>query len=270
MNTYASDFHSPRTAALGGAGHAGPILNDAIYLNPSYVSFLPSYSLAFNFQWFDGGGTLPSGESELHGRTWNLSIQDGRSELFQAGAAYTHRDNGNFIHVGASKAVVNRMGLGLGWKFFRPLDGSRAGIHDAIFSTTVLAASWLQVVGIVDNLFESEEGRRYGLYREFILGAKANVMGIALIYFDPHHTPNLPEGAWGHELGIEFTPYTDFFIRFGNFRNAALPHLDQLRGHGYGFGLGWISPRISFDYGLSRVLSGPAYTVHSAGATLYF
>ena len=40
---WAADFQSPRTAALGGAGHAAPMLNDAIYLNPSFVSFMPSY-----------------------------------------------------------------------------------------------------------------------------------------------------------------------------------------------------------------------------------
>ena len=27
----ATDYHSPRTAALGGAGRAGPLLNDSIY-----------------------------------------------------------------------------------------------------------------------------------------------------------------------------------------------------------------------------------------------
>ena len=36
----ASDYQSPRTAALGGAGHASPLLNDAIYLNPSFSSFM--------------------------------------------------------------------------------------------------------------------------------------------------------------------------------------------------------------------------------------
>lgn len=267
----ASDFHSPRTLALGGAGHAGPILNDAIYLNPSYVSFMPSYSLGFYYQWFEGAQKLPSGRPEIKGRSWNVSIQDGRSELFQAGAAFTHRDSGNFIHVGASKSVVNRLGVGIGWKFYRPLDGSRKGIHDAIFSTTFLAAQWLQVVGIVDNLLQTRDARNYRLHRELILGTKANVMGILLAYFDPHYTPSLPEGQrFGHELGLEVTPFTDVFFRFGNFRNAAQPFLDQQRGRGYGLGAGWISPRISFDYGVSRVLSRPSATTHSFGATLYF
>src|SRR5436305_13181621 len=86
ISAFGSDFHSARTAALAGSGHAGPLLNDSVFLNPSYASFLPTYSLALQYLKFSG----PSrpGESDYHGRNYSVSIQDGRNELFQAGVAY--------------------------------------------------------------------------------------------------------------------------------------------------------------------------------------
>ncbi|MBI4925638.1 MAG: hypothetical protein HY843_06910, partial [Bdellovibrio sp.] len=109
----ASDFHSPRTIALGGAGHAGPLLNDAIFLNPSFASFLPTYSFGFNYLSFANQNDIGD-----KGRILNVSIQDGRSEVFQAGAAYTQKSDGSYLHVGASKNFVNRFGFGIGGKFF--------------------------------------------------------------------------------------------------------------------------------------------------------
>src|SRR4051812_23643954 len=69
---WASDFHSPRTAALGGAGHAGPLLNDGVYLNPSFASFLPSYSVSGNLLLFHGPDG-PNGDPSYHGRNYNVS-----------------------------------------------------------------------------------------------------------------------------------------------------------------------------------------------------
>src|SRR4051812_25896306 len=68
----ASDFHSARTAALGGAGRAGPLLNDGIYLNPSFLAFLQSYTFAGQYEWNKG---------DAHGRILQASIQDGSSQL---------------------------------------------------------------------------------------------------------------------------------------------------------------------------------------------
>src|SRR5689334_537537 len=93
VSANASDFHSPRTAALGGAGHAGPLLNDAIYLNPSYASLLPAYSISANYVAFRGTETLPDDSHPYSGNNFNLSVQDGHTEAFQAGLGYTRRDS---------------------------------------------------------------------------------------------------------------------------------------------------------------------------------
>lgn len=265
--SFASDFQSPRTAALGGAGHAGPMLNDAIYLNPSFVSFLPSYSIAGNYLFYKGPSES-EGPGDPHGHNLNVSLQDGRSELFQAGVGFTLLEDRKVINVGASKSIVQRFGVGLGGKFVLPNTNAPKPIWDSVLSTTAVPWDWIQLAGVIDNLFESEEGLRYAMYREFILGTKANVMGIVLVYFDPHYAPNAPD-SFGHELGVEFPFFTDFFLRLGNFRNSTVPWL-SLRGRGYAAGLGWIGPRMSVDFALHRTLEPVVATTSDFGVTVYF
>src|SRR6185437_10296999 len=155
----ASDYQSPRTAGLGGAGHAAPLLNDSIELNPAFGSFLPTYSMALDFAW-----TNP-------GRAYDISVLDGRSDLFQAGVEYTVRDDMSMVHVGASKAFLKRMGFGLGGKFFFGKSGSPSG-RDATLALSGIVSDWFQTSFIVDNLFQTDAGIAHGLYREYILGTK--------------------------------------------------------------------------------------------------
>jgi hypothetical protein len=267
---WAADYFSPRIAALGGAGRAGPLLNDAIYLNPSFTSFLPTYSLGLNYSWINAPADTGRGIQELGGRNYSASIQDGRNELFQAGAAYTLREDGAFVHVGASKAIVQRLGLGVSGKFFFSGPGRAAG-KDLVISTTAVPFEWLQVAGVVDNALETTESKSRGLYRQYILGTKWNVEKIVLAYFDPHYTPSLDQGSrYGYSSGLEFVMMSDLFLRLGAFRNATIPYLASALGRGYGAGLGWVGPRLSLDYGISRAIEPRTVTVHSLGMTIYF
>lgn len=242
------------------------MLNDSIFLNPSYAAFLPTYSMSANYLTFDG--PPPRGYQKYHGRNFNLAIQDGRTELFQAGVAYTQREDYTFIHVGAAKSLLKEWGIGLGGKFFFNNDRHTSG-KDATFSTTVIVNPWLQTAFIVDNLFESTDSKAAGLYREYILGIKANVQGIVLLYFDPHLIPGRDGSEFGHQLGLEFVVMNDFFLRLGQFRNSKIP-FETRYGRGYGFGLGWIGPRISLDYGLERAVEPMQATAHVFGFTVYF
>jgi hypothetical protein len=268
--SFASDFLSPRSAALGGAGHAGPMLNDAIYMNPSFVSFLPSYSISGNYLFFHGPSVDTEGPGDPHGHGFNVSLQDGRSELFQAGVGFTQMEDRRVVNIGASKSIIPKFGVGVGGKFVVPnSDSSPHPIYDSLLSVTGVPLEWLQVAGIIDNLIESDQSRANGLYREYILGTKANIKGIVLAYFDPHWAPHAQD-VFGHELGLEFPILQDLFLRVGNFRNANLPYLNYLRGRGYSVGFGWIGPRMSFDYAFSRVLEPVNATLHNMGATIYF
>jgi len=257
QNLVASDFHSGRTAGLSGSGHAAPLLNDAIFLNPAFEAFLPTYSL--------GAAYLKSNA----GRNYSVSLQDGRAELFQAGVAYTVREDTTFVHVGTSKSFIQRTGVGLGGKFYFS-NATRTGGRDLIFSVTGVPTEWFSTALVIDNLLQTDAGTSRGFYRELIIATKFNIEKIFLIYFDPHLAPSAPvAGGYGFEGGLEFVFGTDLFLRVGASKNAYIPWLAQ-RGRGYSAGIGWLSPRMAFDYAISRAIEPRAVTAHVFGLTLYF
>jgi hypothetical protein len=245
------------------------MLNDSIYLNPSYVSFTPSYSISANYSWFGGPPHCEEcGPTDPHGHVLNASIQDGRSELFQAGVGLTLNNDRKALNIGASRAIVQKLGVGLGGKWILPETENPSLMWDTLASITFLPMDWLQFAAIADNIFEPEKNRAFGLYREYILGTKVNVMNVVLIYFDPHLTPNAPE-TFGHEAGLEFPFASDFFFRLGSFRNANVPAVN-LRGTGYSGGLGWVAPASSFDFGYQRMISPTLCNIYSFSITAFF
>lgn len=259
----ASDYHSPRTLALGGSGHAGPFLNDSILLNPSFAAFLPTHSLSVNYLKY-------SGENEHHGRNYNVAVQDGMNQWFQLGVSYTKREDADFVHFGASKGFVKRFGFGIGGKYMIGTRTHPETGFDSVLSTTAIALPWLQIAFVVDNLFETEQSRVRGMRREFILGTKFNVMGIVLLYADPHWIPTGPlESNFGYEAGAEFVLLKDLFLRVGHYRNSMIPS-QATYGRGYGVGLGWIAPRISFDFGFSRAFEPTLSSIYTLGTSIYF
>lgn len=263
-----SDYHSPRSAALGGSGHAGPLLNDSILLNPSFTSFLPTYSIGMNYLLYNSPpeNSLPGNQ----GKNYSFSIQDGRSEVFQAGASYAKREDGAFLHLGASKAFLKRMGFGVGGKFYFT-NQNHAGGRDLNISMTGVPTDWFQTAVIADNLIESNQGMTRGLYREFILGLKFNIDGILLAYLDPHYAPSLAVGErMGYEAGIEFVMVSDFFLRLGYLKNSTVPFQGGIRGKAFGAGFGWIAPRLSIDYGFSKSIEPRNALAHTLGVTAYF
>ena len=267
LPSWASDYQSPRTAALGGSGHAGPMLNDAIYLNPSFVSLLPSYSLGANYLYYTAPSDSES-SGDPHGHNINVSVQDGRSEMFQAGVGFTMMEDRKIFNMGASKAIIQRFGVGVGGKFLLPNTSAPHPIWDTMLSVTGVPFDWIQLAGIVDNIAETQEGLPFGLYREYILGTKFNVKGIFLGYFDPHIAPHA-ENSFGYELGLEFPFFEDFFLRLGTFRESNVPWLN-VRGRGYACGFGWIAPRSSYDLAIHRTLEPVIATTIELGMTIYF
>ena len=261
-HSLASDFHSARTTALGGAGHANPLLSDAIYLNPSYASFIQTHSLSANYQKYQ--------TAESPGRIYNVSVLDGAQDsLFQAGLGFTQREDSALIHLVTSKNITSHFGIGAGTKIFLPNSDPNHRFTDISFAMTAIFSDWFQAALIGDNLLET--GKSLNLYREFTLGTKINIKSILLIYIDPHWTPNHPiqENALGYEAGIEIPFLTDFFIRAGRFKNSLIPFQNQ-RASGFGLGAGWLGPKLSIDYGFSRVLENTLASAHELGLTIYF
>jgi len=248
VSAFASDYHSPRTAALGGAGRGGPLLTDAIFLNPAMNSFLPSYQVNGSFNSYSG-----KDDTEPKGRVLHYSIQDGRNTLFQAGLAYTKRADGAFVHLGVSKAVAQRIGVGIGSKYAFN-SATREKAVDSTLSMIASPIDWFQGSFVVDNLIESSKAQTWNLYREFAFGFKFNVKSMLMAYFDPHYIPNKPGAAFGYEFGLELPLFQDFFLRWGKSENSMQPHVAAY-GDGYGMGIGWIFPRLSIDLALSRTVN---------------
>jgi hypothetical protein len=260
-NSFAVEYQSPRTLGLGGAGRGAPLLTDAIYLNPAYSSFINSYSLHAGYLWFE------------EGRSYNVSIQDSRTEMFQAGMGFTRREQNAVINIGASKTVVEQLGFGLGSKIVLDDQGG-AKTTDFLFSTTFLATHWVYTSLIIDNLLETDAGRERNLYRNFYLGLKFFAMKELLIYVDPIYSPSYPYGnKAGFSAGAEFAMMADFFLRVGKFVDAEVAYLNT-RGDGWGIGVGWLGPKINFEYALHRVTSDHAqhrnHSAHTASITVFF
>ena len=251
----AVEFHSPRTLGLGGAGRATPLLNDAIYLNPSYASFAPVYSLSGDYSSIRPGG-----------RNYNISIQDSRTELFQAGVGFTKREGDSAVNIGASKLIVDRLGFGLGSKFIIN-DQTRKMNTDFVFSTSYIGLQWMYSTFVIDNLLANFE-------RTFYFGFKFIPTQNVNIYLDPLYSPNYSKGnKSGYHLGIEFGLLADFFLRIGKYQDGEIPYLNT-RGSGFGLSVGWIGPKLNVDYALSRALhthtGDPFTTVNSFAMTIFF
>lgn len=252
QNSVASDYHSPRTAALGGAGHAGPLLTDAIYLNPALGSFSKGYSVSASLNTYSGRN-----DGEPRGRVVHASAQDGINPMFQAGAGYTRRADAAFVHVGASKEIVQKFGLGVGSKYgFK--NTALGTVNEMTVGAAAIPLDWLQAALTIDNILEGQKSRSWNLYREVVLGTKINIQNILMLYLDPHWAPNKPGSSFGYELGAELTVMADLFFRLGTSRDSKQAHINRY-GRSYSWGFGWIFPRLSLDFAMSRTLE-PLYT----------
>ncbi len=251
----AVEFHSSRTLSLGGSGRANPMLTDSIYLNPSYASFAPVYSLS--------GTYLPI---QPHGRNYNVSIQDSRNELFQGGIGYTKREGTSAVNVGASKLAFNRLGFGLGSKFIIN-DNTNKITSDLILSTSYLVSSFLYATLVIDNLLAN-------LDQTFYLGTKFVPTKNVNIYIDPFYSPGYSNGKKaGYHAGVELGLLADFFLRGGKYQDAEIPYLGT-RGSGFGIGGGWLGPRINIEYAFSRAIqtdrNDSTISVNSFSTTVFF
>ncbi|NDG84894.1 MAG: hypothetical protein EBX52_07640 [Proteobacteria bacterium] len=222
------EFQSPRTLGLGGAGRGGPWLTDSIYLNPSFASYTPVYVLS---------GTYTGSN---HGRNYNLSVQDSRTETFQAGAGFTKRDQNNVVNIGASKAFMKTLGVGVGSKFiFDP--GSGNPTPDFTVSTSYLATEWMYAAIIIDNLIAGTDQTARNLHRTAYAGLKFIPTKKVGIFIDPFYSPAYSLGPKG--------------------------------GYHAGIGGAWVGPKLSLEYAMSRALSthsGLGFTTAQSGSVMIF
>ena len=254
--SHAIEYQSPRTLGLGGSGRATPLLGDSIYLNPSYASYAPIYSLSGGYSFLDP-----------QARTYNVSVQDSRTEIFQAGVGYTKREDSSAVNIGASRIAIERLAVGIGSKFIIN-NQTRKMTADFIYSTSYIGLfETVYTSFVIDNLLNN-------FSRTFYLGLKYNPTKNVNVFLDPFYSPtyNLGKKA-GFHLGVELGLLADFAFRIGKFQNGEIPSLNT-RGDGFGLGLGWMGPRISLDYAFARATQtdrgDSLTTIHSFATTVFF
>jgi hypothetical protein len=270
ITTLASDFQTPRTSGLGGAGHAAPVLTDAVYQNPSYISMMPVLALGLNDLSYPGRGLPKSANGdEAFSNSYNVSAQNGsRDSWFQYGIGYSQGDFFSSVHLVFSKGFSDRFSMGIGTKVITPAGGTEERFVDGSLAVSGIATDWFRFSLILDNVLDS--GKANGLSREFTLGTKFNLFSVLQLYLDPLWVSDsiFGQSGWGYELGAEF-PFLDyFFLRTGIFKNANVPH-EGLRGDGFGFGLGILMPFTSLDYAYTRVLGAVTTFAHHFSITFY-
>lgn len=263
-SAWASDYQSPRTSALGGAGHASPLFTDALYLNPSFISFMPLQALSLGYMTYNETGL---------GHTVNISLQSGARELpIQFGVGYTRFESDSMVHFGVSKKFFDWYAIGVSTKLVLPGRSLESKVIDATVSLSGIFSSWFRASLIVDNLLQTAIDQ--GLYRQYILGTKWSLGSIIQLYLDPHWAPSLSTDSfsqkdWGYEAGVEVPVLENLFVRFGSFNNSTTPNQTQI-GDGFGLGIGWAGSLFSIDYAMSRTVQPSLLWAYSIGMTAYF
>lgn len=253
----AADYWSPRTAALGGAGHAAPLLTDAIYMNPAMASFINGYTGSVSFTRFSGPD-----ENEPKGRIRHFSVIDSTNPDFQSGLGFTQTSYGSLWHGILSRRFMdNLLAAGIGVKH---LGGSGSRASSTNFSLGAISSPlpWAAIGLYIENLKQSPTTLQWSEYRSVTLGLKANIQNALMVYVDPRFAANLPR-SMGYSAGLEIPIVKDGFIRIGRSKNSFQPNLGSY-GDGVGFGTGFIFPRFGIDFAHFRT-TGPT---RSEGSSL--
>jgi hypothetical protein len=268
VNSWATEFQSPRVAALGGAGRASPLSTDAIYINPSFIPQIPLHVLSVNYLSYHGSA---QNYYDTSGRVLNAAFQDGsKGSYFQAGVGYTKFTHGTMIHGAVAAELSQNLSLGVSVKALRPqYEVSDLKFNGSVSMTWILSKN-IRAAVIGDNVLRSAMSQN--LLRELTLATKFGFSQDLGIFIDPHWYPDLgqyPE-SFGFEAGIEYFVSEVVCLRAGGYRNSK-PNFQSERTNGLGGGLGLVFPRTAIDYSYSRQLGNPrSGFAHNVALSLYF
>ena len=264
----ASEFQSPRVAALGGAGRASPLSTDATFINPSFIPQIPLHVISVNYLLYQGQG---GDYFQDTGRILNAAFQDGsKGAYFQAGVGYTKFSRGSMIHTAIATELSPNLTLGLSVKALRPqYEGNNLRFNGSLSMTWNLAKA-LRIAVIADNVLKSAASQN--LIRELILGTRVGFSEDLALFVDPHWYPDLgsyPQ-SFGLESGVEWFVSNVVCLRAGGYKNAR-PNFQSQLANGVAAGLGFVLPRTAIDYSYSRQLSQKNQGfAHNVAISLYF
>lgn len=253
----ALDFQSSRTLSLAQGGRGGALLNDTITLNPSLLGFQPVSSFSGTFNWLDGS-KYATDDSQ---RTYNASVIDGKNQYVNAGISFTRRPDLDFIHVALAKRVIPSLSTGMTVKRFTTRQGAKAllsGSGTAVSGfETGLSVSFamppevssfpIQIGFTADNLLHRARDEQHVGPRQLGVGAKISLEKVLMVYGDIIENFSNFSGAYMQWAGgAEVAIGNGFFTRGGL--------LGGKYQKGFGYGGGWVGPKIGVSYGFQNRL----------------
>ncbi len=242
----ASDYQSPRTLSLGGAGHAAPLQTDPIVMNASHAAFLPAYQVTAAFQRYKGS----TGNQEPRGRVATFAVLDGNQTTVPIGLLYSRRAQGAILALGGGYKINEAWSVGLSAKTTLKTD-TLTDNRDFSTSATYRLSKAFQFALITDNVIQNRtKANPWGQFREYTLGTKYALDKNFFFYLDPHYTP-ARDKKFGYEAGVEVATFSDLYIRVGKSMRSMQPHLAQY-GDSLGYGFGYVGPRFSMDFAISH------------------
>lgn len=231
------------------------MLNDTITLNPSLLGFQPVASFSGTFNWLDGSQLAADDQQ----RTYNVSVIDGKNQYVNAGISFTRRPDLDFIHVALAKRATTWLSFGSTVKRFASRSnpgkllangqsGLETGLSASIAIPKEVSVTPLQIGFTIDNIFNRARDEKYTGPRQAGVGLKANVESMLMLYGDlVQNFSNFSNGSW-----MQWSGGAELAIGGGFFGRGGLT--GSSREKGFGFGGGWVGPKIGVNYGYQNKL----------------
>lgn len=249
----------PRSLALCGAMEARINLNESLYFNPASSAHSRLFSMDAGFGW-QHNTQFPSRIG-----TYYVNAIDTDSDLLGGGVAYYRRNMGVFGSEWDLRGVVNkllwknRMSLGLGVNYTKfNHNGSNNKNFNVDFGFIFLLTSKTLLGGTAYNLF----GDKYNV--------KTRSIDIAI----RHTMWDFFSATLDYEQYLSkratLTGALELLYKNGIMISSSLQRNFNLQNIYWGFGCGYVGPKISLLYGTMNAATAPYSFTHSFSVRVFF
>ncbi len=275
-----ADFQTTTTLSLGGAGHASPLLTDAIYVNPAFLATTPITAGSVSYQ-----------KSQAYDFSApQIAVLDGSQDaLFQAGIAGARMSFADTVHIAAAKKLGKKISAGIGSKLYFMKVPTFSRQLDFYASVAFSPNKYLLFSAMLDNIRQSIPG--LDLQRTLVLGSKICIGDNFALYADPQinlasedhkHFTEAFKKSWlsglgkfsselvtGYAVAAEIVTFGDVLLRGGLFRNTYQATLQE-HASGWGIGAGWIGPRIALHLASHYITNPQKVSTFSGQVSIFF
>lgn len=257
------NWQTTKTSALGGAGIASPTMVEGLYQNPAMFAFFPNSS--FYFQNKDGD--IKPTHTTRNTTFGNAKPPEGFSAAITDGS---NAAKGGFAYTDQEESGTERKKYSFG--FGNTIDGNSAlGVNYSYvqeeFIEGTLAKENKLHVGSIGYLNIINPQLSYALvWNDPAWSDRINSKTVAGVHYKPFERLSfmLDMGldikrsinkTLYYAAATEVEVYTDLYARFGLFQDKIF------NLHGYGFGFGWVGPRLGLEFAMKQSKRKDAFQV---------